>query len=271
MDQSTNDELSLLRARAYGRDADIDHDPEALARLHELEGQGMSLETVTDSRADVLAFEESATITDGVVSPDDPTGTENADFNEQDAVEPQNIHAVRDGSTSSALPRRRALWITSLLAGAAVAAALTYSLTSISPVSASHGSPQVANLAPTSAVTVPEGWLGATEDSVAFEFYGFVLFTTANWYVAPGDDATGAACIAVVERSAVPSAEEFNPNGYSFDGEHYSDCSFGSFPVTVEVPIVEATPFELRSRYPEGRAIQFVLEGDDVGVFLDSK
>lgn len=274
-----NDELRLLRARAYGPEADIEHDPEALARLRELEGQGLSLDPAKGAQQDALPNDERSRITDDLAGvgtatgPETVTGPERADFNEQDAVEPQNIGVVRDPSRSGAgrRRRRRAMWITSLLGAAAAGAVIAYSLTSISPVSASSGAPQIASLAPTDAVPVPEGWLGATEDSLVYEFYGFVLFTTENWYESPGDDSTGAACIAVVERSAVPSAEEFNPNSYSFEGEHYSDCSFGSFPVTVEAPIVEGTPFELRTRCPEARAIQFVLEGYDVGVFLDSE
>ena len=39
-DSSEPDELAILRARAYGRDADIHTDPQSLRRLQELEGEG---------------------------------------------------------------------------------------------------------------------------------------------------------------------------------------------------------------------------------------
>jgi hypothetical protein len=50
----------------------------------------------------------------------------------------------------------------------------------------------------------------------------------------------------------------------------YGACSIGAFPATAEIPIDGDTPDALIERYPAGTALQFVLDGDRVGVFLDS-
>ena len=58
---SPHDELAALRARAYGPAADIDGDPEALARLRDLEIAAREGQTTTDEASRTAAAEASRT------------------------------------------------------------------------------------------------------------------------------------------------------------------------------------------------------------------
>jgi hypothetical protein len=51
----------------------------------------------------------------------------------------------------------------------------------------------------------------------------------------------------------------------------YSGCRVGDFPATVQFSIGSNAPQELRDRYPDGSSLQFVFDGDRIGVFLDSE
>ncbi len=116
---------------------------------------------------------------------------------------------------------------------------------------------------------VPPGWFGAEEDVAAVEFYGLTIFATPGWVSESGDRSSEDRCLNGVPTEDVPP--EADPDGSSFvSGRIWGACSVGSFPATFAMPIDGDAPDELIDRYPEGAALQFVLDGDRVAVFLDS-
>ncbi|WP_194410784.1 hypothetical protein [Microbacterium cremeum] len=300
MDTAALEELRALRARAYGPHADIDQDPRALRRLRELEAQtsgsttrssaaaatgvtstlpaGSQPQPESAARADVAVDAATAGMAPG-------TGTEAAPAAGTIAVgagTPEGEGAPVDGTHDDAPPadsassgsaagrrhrlsrRMRLLWGLSAVASAAVASGITYAVTSMAPVSVSSGAPQIATLKPSPLIEIPVGWLGAGPSSRAFEFYGLTLFETTHGYFGAGSD-----CFTAVPTEQLPE-EDTDTNSWSFSGNMYAGCGVGNFPATVEIPIDSGMPEELRDRFPPGSALQFVLDGDRMGVFLDS-
>ena len=130
MSESVDEELRVLRERAYGPDADIHDDPSALARLHELESADASAEpaprsAVVDGRGS--AASDHATDQPVELEPVDPGG--------EDAVPAEEAlaDAPRDGVRlwRWTVSRRRAMWlwagslVVALVAGAAIWAVAT--------------------------------------------------------------------------------------------------------------------------------------------------
>lgn len=286
---AVDEELRTLRARAYGPHADIANDPVAAQRLHELEGlraarraESMSADAASPVAVDVVPVDERMPdeLTPGLsaldalfpVVPEPPSSTE-LPASPQLPASAEHPVAAEETTTPQepAGPRRyrrRALWITAV-AAAALSAGVTYAVVSFAPVSASSGAPQISTLAPTNAIEVPAGFMGAVEDSPAFEFHGLTLFLSASGFNGPATP--DAACLMVVTSDQIPAAEEFTADSWGVEGPIYSGCQVGVFPGTVEIPLTADAPNELRAAFPDGTALQFVLDGDRVGVFLDSE
>jgi hypothetical protein len=273
---AVDEELRTLRARAYGPHADITEDPAAARRLHELEAQRSA------RRSESMAS-----------APATPVGTEVAPGDERmpdDATPCVYIEAAPDLDTLFPAPpqppasaaetmappetfgprryRRRTLWIAAATT-AALAAGITYAAVSFAPVSASSGAPQISTLAPTNAIEVPVGFIGAVEDSPAFEFHGLTLFLGSGGYSGPA--APDSACLMAVGSDQIPAPDDYTAESWSIDGFIYSGCEVGVFPATIEIPLTSDAPAELRETFPDATALQFVLDGDRVGVFLDSE
>ena len=163
----------------------------------------------------------------------------------------------------------RILWVVAILAAAAVSAAVTFALVKISPVAISSGAPQIATLESTSTLEIPAGWMGAGPSSAVFDFYGLALVESAGGYY---NGSVGSNCLTVFRADQVPAKDEFDVSeGWSYDGPMYTGCAVGTFPATVEVPFDSNAPEELSERFPSGTALQFVYDGERVGVFLDSE
>lgn len=294
MDTGTLDELRALRARAYGPSADIDQDPAALRRLHELEARqrpGAASDAAALVQASAVPAEpESApvrpeptaqaepTLPQSPASQPTPPPTRYVD--DSDAESPARQHVVEetDSTPAGADPapaksglrmrmRTRLLWALSVVAAAAVAAGVTYAVTSMAPVSVSSGAEQIATLEPDTLVNVPAGWFGAGLSSAAYEYYGLTLFETAGGYSSAGN---GTECFTVVATDQLP-AEDADTSSWSMNGPIYSGCRVGSFPATVQFSIDSNSPEELRARFPDGSALQFVRDGDRIGVFHSSE
>lgn len=268
MDTAELEELRLLRARAYGPSADIDQDREAVARLDALEAL---------SRGPAAAPSGGIETADATAEPEpepeskpEPEPPEDAGPSELPDGDPAE---AGPSATDTAIGRRpsrgggpryaRVLWPLSVVASAALAAGVTYAVTAVTPVSVSSGAPQIATLEPSGTVEVPVGWFGAGPSSAAYEFFGLTLFETTSGFQGPGGE-----CFTVVGTDQLP-AEDVDSGNWSMDGSVYSGCRVGDFPATVEVPIDSNAPEELRARFSAARALQFVLDGDRVGVFLD--
>jgi hypothetical protein len=158
------------------------------------------------------------------------------------------------------------LWAASVVIAGALAAVVAVALTSASPVSASSGAPQVDVLELTATDRIPEGWFGADDGTVAADYLGFTIFSYPGWNETRDDDTE---CVAAVITAQIPPTDDFDQYDWSYGGDFSSGCSVGAFPATVEVPVDRGAPDELTGRYPAARALQFVLDGDRVGVFVD--
>lgn len=266
MDAATLDELRTLRARAYGPSADIDDDPEAVRRLRELETRGdqVAAAPVEPPPAGAPALQPVTTL--------EPASAPTRDGDRGESAEPETAPASdeppragdrRAGSGASG--RTWALWTLSVLAAATLGAGLTYAQLSVEPVSAASGAPQIDTLQPDPLVEIQGGWFGAGPSSKVFEYYGLTLFETSGAY----NPVSGGTCFTVVPTDQLPEGE-IDENGWSISGLVQSGCSVASFPATVQLPIDSSVPQELRDRFAPGSALQFVFDGDRIGVFLDS-
>lgn len=280
MDATADDELRELRARAYGPRADIASDPAAMRRLQELE----SARSAASSRrrpgdhaatADSGAGGDTAELR--VVHPSADASRESGDMLDRLGDESTWEETASPDAPSEAPERpgrlarwRVPLWVASVVLTAALAAAITYAFASIPPVSSSAGAPQIDTLRLSSARAVPPGWFGAEGDAVSAEFYGLTVFATPTWSSESGDRSSDDRCINVVPSDQLPEWRDYTETAWSFGGQMYSGCGMGVFPATAQVPLGEDAPDELLERYPTGTTLQFVLNGDSVGVFLDS-
>ncbi len=281
MDTVSRDELQELRARAYGPGADIDQDAAALRRLHELESLNRDW---ADAEAGAPAAQPPpnapivvrvpAPADEPIPMPSDPTAAAAFPGESEPAVttaapaseSETKIEAGSEGPQKRRLSRGvKILWALSVAASAAAAAAITFGLTYIAPVNVSSGAEQIATLEPAATIELPAGWMGAGPSSRVYEFYGLTLFETTGGFYGP----MGTDCFAAVVTESIPEADSSRDN-WSYDGMMYSDCRMGDFPATVEVPVGSGTPEDIRSQFPENSVLQFVMDGDRIGVFLDS-
>lgn len=247
MDAALEDELRALRVRAYGRDADLAHDPEAVARLRELEA--------------FLAASPSKTAADGGEG-DDPRAPD-ADASVDgatDEVSPaRSDESDREQKPLRARRRGPAAYVASMIAVAAIASGVTWGVARIAPVETSSGAPQIATLEP-NATSAPPPDFGIAPDSPVWDFHGLTVFRAQE-----GTPEGAAECLWLWVPDG-PSSDD-NSSGWGLTG-----CAAGSFPAAITIPLSRVgLPTELLAAFPDGAAIQFVLDGDRVGVFLDSE
>ncbi|HZU94425.1 MAG TPA: hypothetical protein VFF85_12435 [Microbacterium sp.] len=267
MDAALDNELRALRARAYGPAADIADDPAAALRLRELEELRVQTQTeaapspLTEEAVDAAA--EVAIETAPVVDAALTHGPVLAEQEEQHPI----------GRRPSFFRRHwRALWLASIVITAVAAAAITYTVVSCAPVTVSAGAPQIATLTPSPVSEFPTGFFGTTEDTPVWEFHGLTLFLGMGGI----NSGAGDRCLNAFDTAQLPTADDVASGsyGYGYGGASYTACEAGVFPATIVVPLDgppgDVTPEALRTHFPEGKALQFVLDGDRIGVFLDS-
>lgn len=267
MDADSERELRELRARAYGPRADIATDPVALRRLEDLEASRAATAAAVagsvDTRAESVAADRGD---DGRASDDllDRLGDDSLWDDPDASAGPEPTESAV--APPARLGRRRgALWVASVVASAAVAALATFAVTSLQTVSVSSGAPQVDTLRLTPAA-VPASWFGAESNATSAEFAGLTIFETPGWTSESGDRASDNRCLSAAKTSDLPEKGEDANMG----GPIYGTCGVASFPTALAIPFSDDLPDELLERYPSGVAIQFVLDGDRIGVFLDS-
>jgi hypothetical protein len=291
MSTAADEELRALRARAYGPTADIENDPAALRRLQQLEAMRQPRVAVDDA---VVPAPEAETVRHvEPIRPAEPVrGETGSGRRAQDSVEDAlDVFAGAPAEPSEPVSARersaerlsawfsartsRIVWLAAIVAAAAlsaaaVSAAVTFALVKISPVSStSTGAPQIATLEATSVLEIPAGWMGAGPSSAVFDFYGLALIESTGGYF---NGSVGADCLTVARADQVPEKDDFDVSeGWSYDGPTYTGCAVGTFPATVEVPFDSNIPKELSERFPSGTALQFVYDGERIGVFLDSE
>ncbi len=270
-----HEELRRLRLRAYGPAADIQNDPVALRRLHHLESRERAAESGAEEPGS--GGDASAEPVGARPDPGDPSASVRV---LAQAIPPVPGPTPPASGAASASPatvgepetttlrplrlRTRLAWIASVLIAGSVAASATYASVAFAPVAVSHGARQIATLDPSTTATVPDGWFGAGPSSRVYEFFGLTLFeTTGNAFGMSGD-----ACVAAVATSQLPDPED-DANNWSVQGSVFSGCRVGTFPATIALRVDSSVPAEMRSAFPEGSALQFVVDGERIGVFLD--
>lgn len=308
MPEQFSDELRALRERAYGPAADIHGDPAALSRLRELEelsrAQSQAAPTTPNRTFPTL----SAMPADGVapvpVDAAEPVGlgstggtaaVASADIGEATSTwdaDPERerspgraaastaapldhdpVYAPADGippgvdaeradresggeSPSSAAAegkpapwwrrRVRLVWAGSLVLTALVAVAVT--------LWAVQDKDQVAVLHVAEETEWPEMVLGdPPPDARVFDTYLGLVVVMMPQSLGAGDSID---CLYVLDRG--------NRGVMSTIG-----CAAGAFAPTAALSVSDQAPEELRDRYADGTALQFVLNGDDVLVYAN--
>lgn len=248
-----DDELERLRARAYGPDADIAGDPDALRRLAELEARQREAEP------------EPAPAKSPADEGDPPA--DEADETRPDAARP-------DETGEPAAPERDAapsprgigrwlpgLWAVSLLLVAAIAAAMTFTTTTalLRPVPTGE-TRQIATIELGSDFLAPR-YLGLeqrTESRGHRNWYGLtILVVRGTWYGDTEDE-----CLVIMREADV------DPNSDSLSGPLFTGCGAGVLPAVLQLRVNDAMPDELREEFPVGTGLRFVLDGARVGVFV---
>lgn len=257
MSEADRAELATLRERAYGPDADIDADPIAQARLQQLEADLQGIGGGADPGGEPPGGGPASI-------EDDPPAAEHDDSDPaaEPAPHPQVAPPPAAGRT---LLRRSmpALWALSLIIAAAVAVGMSLSWAAVvfAPISrGSDGISQVAVLTPDAAFEAGEEgffWMGAAR--------GFTVFEGLLPIAVDGEQmgAEGSECLALMRMA------DYTPGADTIEGPVYWSCDAGAFPATVQFVVDFQAPQQLRERFADGTALQFVLDGDRIGVFSD--
>ena len=263
MSHEPDDELRALRKRAYGRDADIEGDPAALRRLRELEeeahrrlAEGPEPGERTTIPAEPEAPEE--TPAPGIRSSAGSGAAENAaasasgpdDEPALAGAEPADA-AARDfpQPSSPAWWRRRS---TLLWSAAVIAALIVGAAAALWAGEQQRG--RVAVLQQADVEDWPRNVVGEPPDgSRLFEdFLGLTVVIMPQSF--GGGSETE--CLYVLESG-----------GQGFMST--IGCSAGGFPATAGLAVTARAPDELRERFADGTALQFVLTDSRVHVYAD--
>lgn len=258
-------ELQALRARAYGPDADILRDPVAYDRLQDLEAQLRSEQRGPERSGAVPGTSSVASSTEGGAPSSAAAAAGTGDQESAGTAVPRSTERASESGARAAWspltrvpPLARAFWLISVMAVATLAASVTWGLASIPVISEGSGARQIAALDPDPSATAPP--FGNTDTPpVGFQFAGYTLITATN-----SSDGVDSECL-VVFRTADVDDESGFPNGPTYYG-----CGAGTFPPSASLQIHAGSPAEALERFGEGSSLQFVLEGDRVGVFVDS-
>ncbi|GAB3603115.1 hypothetical protein [Microbacterium aureliae] len=249
------DELRMLRARAYGPDADILDDADALERLRELEDEARraALDAPAPAAAPTPATPPPARVEsaadDGTTSLADAAPDLAPDDVDVDPAGPV-IATPRRRWYRLLTPRRLALlWVVSLVFAGLVASAVTLALTS-------DGHREVAVLQEAEDAEWPTNIFGTKANGAAVfeDLAGLMVVAMPGW--SPG--AAEAMCLYVVDSN--PARGSISTGG----------CAAGSFPATGALTVTTSSPRELRDRFELGVSLQFILEGDRVRVLSDT-
>ena len=260
MDDVDLEELRMLRARAYGPSADIHHDPAAQQRLNELEA------ATRMSRP--LEVTPTAPVTESTHHPGPPPPLP-ADVRRPTRLAEPSV-TVAGGAAAASHPRvapRRwflsrgfaVLWLVSLVAVAAIAAGVAFAATWMAPVTRGTDARQIATLSPDPDFDWNQAFGGSSETMRGgYTFHGLSIVVSDAGFFASGSAASG--CLL-----AYPSA---NVADDTVSGPVFTGCGAGPFPATVQLTVDNTLPPELHDAVGDDAALQFVLDGDKLGVFL---
>ena len=251
MDDDVREELRLLRARAYGPHADIADDATAVARLRELEDLERQDRLPPAPRVPLTSAAAAAGSRAALVTPD---GDGDGDGHDDDP---------RDRPALVGSKRRLWVWAASLAVVAALASAATAASLTFVPVTAAAGVPQVDTLVPAPDAAVPPVFGQRTGAERAYEnYYGVAAFTGR----APTDATDNRnPCLYLLDADEVGADDTRGFRGNFV----YGGCGAGVFPATVQFVVADGMPDAFVQRFPIGTSMQFVFDGENVGVFSD--
>ncbi|KQZ85536.1 hypothetical protein ASD56_04240 [Microbacterium sp. Root166] len=267
MDDHPVDELRMLRERAYGPDADISLDPAALARLNELEGRAAAVpvdESALGPGPGLAGQESPATqpsteefSAEPELTDDPPAGAETASPAEgADLPAPDPEVAPVAASPFRAFLRSRMGRITvaalALFLAAVVGAALTMATVD------RHD--RVAVLDADPEAEWPEGFFGPERGGAVI--YDELLGVTPIYVPDDWTDVEGTFCLYMTRTDRLQGTEG--------PGILTAGCTAGDFDATTALLVNADMPAELLERFPEGTALQFVVDGSTVSVYADT-
>lgn len=231
------DELTELRARAYGAGGDIHADPEALRRLAVLEEASRRARTAPPAPPIVSGVPEAIAAPSArgeEPGPDSGDGAADPD----DAFAP-SIPAARRWTTVQALAAVVAAVL--VTAGIAVPATLLAAPTGPRPVAVLHVDPD-AEISSAYADVVGQ-------QSVRYDDFLGMQFTSGR---SPEIDGT---CLTVL----------ITTNGETGSGT--GACAVAGLEPWLDLTVDARLGADARARYPEGSTLRFALVGDEVHVF----
>jgi hypothetical protein len=245
-------ELRDLRRRAYAVDGDIERDPAALARLSELEAAARPTAalTVAESAAEPLAVPLAEPAEDSAESIAEPTDEPTA---------PLVGERTRTRTRARRRPRLVLVWAATLVAALVVGAAATWG--SVRLVARAGGADQVAVLEEDPSFEMPPMFDDVrTEDVVGYrDFYGITAVTGVGTLLGSGSETD--ACLLLM-RTVDVDRESIGWSGMSYG------CGVGEFAATAQFRVDLSSPKELRERFADGTPLQFVFDGERLGVYV---
>ena len=247
MDHPEEDELQVLRERAYGPAADIHLDSQALQRLYELEGRGRALEAAPAAEVDEKHSEVPPPAAEPAASEGDET----------------DAPPTRRRFTEFRMRRSTFLIVLGLVALTVVSYAALELVQRVQADPLQAGASQVARLSEDGAYEIPAIFSDAGGEAGrghAYEdFYGLRAVIHDNGM--ENEDT----CILVY------SSESITDSADSFTGPAYGGCSAGAFPAAVAFRVTQGLPETLRNTFSDGTALQFVFDerGNEIVVFAD--
>lgn len=277
MDEQQAAELRVLRARAYGPDADISADPAALARLHELEQRSTAEAAVatadavawgpppddpfSDDDTPALAGPALAETAPGFAAvlvdrvPEAPDAAElpgsEAASSDGPGIDDPSTESEPDAAPAHRSRRRTILlWASSLVVAALIGAGVTYATSD-----PAIGAVAVLDVDPDG--EWPEAYGGQGDNGIVFdEFYGLSVIYSPY---AGGEDGTSCMFVTLIQDSP-----EANNNVFT------AGCAAGSFAASASIPVTASMPDDLLERFPEGSTLQFVKDDSRVLVYAAS-
>ncbi|MBC7761478.1 MAG: hypothetical protein H7201_06705 [Candidatus Saccharibacteria bacterium] len=267
MTPANDEELQVLRKRAYGPNADIHRDPGAFERLRELEGAVRGSVPLVDAGD----FEAGST-------PAEQAGVRSAEEAGVTSTE-QAGTASAPVENETALPAKKRLrplsrvgrFRLSIALGLAVAsiifagALVLNQRPQIDPLQA--GAREVVRLSVDPSYKVSSYFFGSEfgrdlQAQAFTEFDGLRAVVTVGYGGGSND-----ACL-----NLYPSAVTVDPKASSFAGRLRIGCASGNFPPRIQFRADAAgLPADLRSAFPKSAALQFVYDSatNEVVVFAE--
>lgn len=251
MTPANEDELHSLRRRAYGPDADIHLDPQAIERLRELEGGALE-----------GGVRDGGALEGGAPEPEPGTLTDNSEPAPEPAEPrlPINDDAERS-ATDSIRPRLRVRRNAMLIALGVAAMATTLAVVLVvversqtDPLQ--FGAKQITRLSVDPTYKVSQYFYGSAfgrdlEAQGFQEFHGLRAVVTVGYGSVSND-----ACLSIY-----PSSIDTSLKASSFSGQLIVSCAAGGFPPIVQFRVDAAgLPTDFRSAFPGSAALQLVYD-----------